>query len=194
MTTILDEALALGDKAKGYRFGAVGPDYFDCSGLVLEACKKAGIYASDVRFTTYTVKNSKLFERVTAPRVDDIVVWSENSAHGHMGIISGPDEFYSARSVKDGLGFLKISTFHVYPVKPFYLRPVKSDGYAIRTLRLVTPQMYGEDVEAVQRIVDASVDGFYGRDTVAAVKVFQGAHHLDKDGVVGPLTRGAMHL
>jgi len=193
VTTILTEALRLGKSAKGYRFGDEGPDYYDCSGLVWRAATNVGVYNGD-RFTTYTVGHSTQFRRVTDPRVDDIVVWSENSAHGHMGVISAPDQFYSARSVADGLGYLSISHFHVYPVKPFYLRPVKSDGYTARELFVTTPQMQGDDVRAVQRIVHATVDGFYGPKTETAVKYYQRQHGLVVDGIVGPKTRAKMGL
>src|SRR5262245_65746166 len=36
------------------------------------------------------------------------------------------------------------------------------------------------------------VDGLFGRDTESAVKQFQREHHLDDDGVVGPLTWAAL--
>lgn len=192
MGTILAEAIALGHKAKGYRFGDEGPDYYDCSGLMYAASKAAGVYSGG-RFTTATVGDNKQFGHVASPRVDDLVVWSENAAHGHMGVISAPDKFYSARSVADGLGYLTISTFHVYPVKPFYLRPVKSDGYIppVRDLKL---GMVGSDVKVVQKIVGVTVDGAYGPHTEAAVVAWQKAHHLTPDGVVGPNTRAAMGI
>lgn len=199
MTTILAEAKALGATAKGYRLGDEGPDYYDCSGLVYAAAKAVGVY-DGFRFTTYTIRESDQFTRIAsvAADVDDIVVWSENSAHGHMGVISGPDQFYSARSVADGLGYNRISTFHVYPVGPAYYRPVKSDGArhgaVVRDLMLRVPQTYGADVRAVQKIVGVADDGYYGPKTVAAVKTWQAAHHLDADGIVGPLTRQAMGL
>lgn len=45
---------------------------------------------------------------------------------------------------------------------------------------------------AVQTGVGTSVDGVWGSGTTAAVKAFQGSHHLAQDGVVGPATWGAI--
>lgn len=129
---LLAEAEKLGKAAHGYRFGSEGADgYYDCSGLVWKAATVLGLYKG-ARFTTWTITEDHAtaaqFRRVATPAVGDIVVWSENAAHGHMGVVSGPDQFYSARSVASGIGFGKISTMHAYPVKPFYLRPVKVSG------------------------------------------------------------------
>lgn len=195
MTTILEAALKRGKTAKGYLFGAVGPDYYDCSGLIWRATQDAGVYSGD-RYTTSTILQTHQFNRIITPRIDDIVVWDYSGVHGHMGVISGPDQFYSARSHDSGIGYLTISSFHVYPVKPIYLRPVKSDGYTIprRDLFLTSPLMQGSDVKVVQRFVEVIVDGFYGPDTKAAVQRWQSAHKLEADGIVGPLTRKAMGI
>lgn len=197
MVYIMDEAEALAKAAKGYKFGAEGPDYYDCSGLVFKACQKAGVY-SGTRFTTFSVGHSSQFARITAPQVDDIVVWSENSAHGHMGIITAPNVFFSARSVKDGFGYNSIGGFHVYPVKPFYLRPKKTDGYkALRDLYEKVPPFTGADVKRVQQICAMPVkqqDGKFGPLTKKAVQQYQLHHDLTDDGIVGPNTRVVMGL
>ena len=50
----------------------------------------------------------------------------------------------------------------------------------------------GTDVKRVQKLVGVAQDGAYGPKTVAAVKVWQKAHHLIIDGVIGPLTWAKM--
>lgn len=57
-----------------------------------------------------------------------------------------------------------------------------------RVLKLRDPMMHGEDVKAVQRAVGVRVDGWFGRDTDAAVKRWQKARGLVADGDVGPKT------
>lgn len=114
-------AMARGDKAKGYRWTATGPDYYDCSGLMWRACQDAGVFTGP-RFTTATVGGLKAFERVTAPQIDDLVVWVPLYKTGHMGVVVGDDKFYSARSRASGIGTSTISTWKG-GVKPFYLRP-----------------------------------------------------------------------
>lgn len=119
---ILREAVNLGEAAKGYRFAASGPDYYDCSGLIWRACQKAGYTGG--RFTTFTVKASKAFAQLGDPSLGvsqvtlgDIVLWPTH----HMGVVSAPGRFYSARSVNSGIGESPIDNFSGYG-KPIYLR------------------------------------------------------------------------
>lgn len=115
---LLSAAITLGTRAKGYRLGATGPDYYDCSGLVWQACKTSGLYTGS-RFTTFTISSNPAFSRITTPVVGDIVCWPTH----HMGVISGVDQFYSAESVKTGIGYAKISSFKsLFGIKPVYLR------------------------------------------------------------------------
>lgn len=126
-------AIVRGEKAKGYRWGATGPDYYDCSGLIWRAAQDAGYKGP--RFTTATIRSRKEFKRVLAPgmqapsqtpmpdaRGGDIVLWPAGSGGitGHMGVITSNDRFYSARSVRSGIGESSISGFR--KTKPIYLR------------------------------------------------------------------------
>jgi cell wall-associated NlpC family hydrolase len=121
-------SVILGQKAKGYRWAATGPDYYDCSGLMFKAAQMIGYKGK--RFTTYSIGTNKAFKEVQAPNVqgpgtsgsagagiDDIVCWPTH----HMGVVSGPDQFYSARSVKSGIGVSKISSWR-NGSKPKYYR------------------------------------------------------------------------
>lgn len=119
---ILREAINLGEKAKGYRFVATGPDYYDCSGLMWRACQKAGY--GGPRFTTATIKLMKGFTQVGNPAlgvststIGDLVVWPGH----HMGVVSKSGQFYSARSVRSGIGEAQIQNFSGYGT-PIYLR------------------------------------------------------------------------
>jgi cell wall-associated NlpC family hydrolase len=47
---------------------------------------------------------------------------------------------------------------------------------------------------AVQRALGISADGVFGHQTKRAVKSFQAAHGLEVDGVVGPVTLGALGI
>jgi len=127
---LLNAAVSLGSKAKGYRWTATGPDYYDCSGLVWKACKMLGY--GGPRFTTADVKMRKGFYPVTEPTTGDIVLWTagRGGATGHMGIVSGTDQFYSARSVRSGIGYSPISTFR--NVKPEYLRFMANSESAMK--------------------------------------------------------------
>ncbi|MBX9245268.1 peptidoglycan-binding protein [Actinotalea ferrariae] len=50
----------------------------------------------------------------------------------------------------------------------------------------------GESVAIIQRVVGATPDGRFGKQTRAAVVAFQRAHGLVPDGIVGPLTWAAI--
>lgn len=121
-TTILRSAVELGQAAKGYRFAATGPDYYDCSGLMWRACQKAGFKGG--RFTTYTLKGNKAFTQISDPKLGvsqvmlgDIVLWPTH----HMGVVSGNGRFYSARSVKSGISEANIENFGGFGT-PIYMR------------------------------------------------------------------------
>lgn len=100
-------AVVLGSKAKGYRWAATGPDYYDCSGLMWRACQ--GVGYKGPRFTTATVGAMKGFTKIPArsANIDDLVVWPTH----HMGVITGDGKFYSARSKASGIGESPIAGF-----------------------------------------------------------------------------------
>ncbi len=126
-------ALRLGSKAKGYRWEGTGPDYYDCSGLIWRACQAVGYTGS--RFTTATIRSRTSAFKVISPpgmqgpgviaaQVNDLVLWPAGSGGitGHIGVITGNNRFYSARSVRSGIGEASISGFR--STKPIYVRYV----------------------------------------------------------------------
>jgi len=50
----------------------------------------------------------------------------------------------------------------------------------------------GPEVAAAQRALGIVADGVFGRQTRRAVRAFQSSHGLEVDGVIGPLTAGAL--
>jgi cell wall-associated NlpC family hydrolase len=107
-TIIAAECVNLGSKAKGYRLGAEGPDFYDCSGLVWAAMRKIGLY-NGPRFTTATfeqVAPRVPMYKVATPTAGDVAIWV---AHGHMGVMLSNTDFYSARSPSAGIGMAPIS-------------------------------------------------------------------------------------
>lgn len=119
-SSLLLAAVTLGEKAKGYRWAATGPDYYDCSGLMWRAAQAVGYKGA--RFTTADISTRKGFTFVTAPTIGDIILWKagEGGITGHMGVVSGAGKFYSARSVKSGIGEASISGYR--KAQPRYLR------------------------------------------------------------------------
>lgn len=80
------------------------------------------------------------------------------------------------------------------PVKP---DEPKEDIKVVRTLRLTSPYMRGDDVKhAQERLVvhgyKLTVDGIFGKNTYNAVREFQAAKKLTIDGIVGKNTLAAL--
>jgi cell wall-associated NlpC family hydrolase len=81
-----------------YSFSAIGPNQFDCSGLVFYAFKEAGLRdrIGDTRRTAagyYKYFNSRGKADKVNPRLGDLVVWGNNE---HMGIYIGDGMAVSA--------------------------------------------------------------------------------------------------
>jgi len=115
-------AYQLGRAAKGYRFGAAGPTYYDCSGLMYRACQKVGY--TGPRFFTATVAASPGMHRLASTGMGisqvspgDLVVWPGH----HMGVVVGQNRFYSALNPKAGIAERPIEGFRKGE-NPIYLR------------------------------------------------------------------------
>jgi len=121
LSGLVGEMESLGGKARGYRLGATGPDYYDCSGLVWRAMRDLDIYSGS-RFTTGTFANvakTKGWKMVSSPMAGDVILWSGK----HMGVSTGGDGMYSARSTSKGIGQSTVSgdsTF--FGSKPLFFR------------------------------------------------------------------------
>jgi len=84
-------AIATSQVGDNYAFAAIGPDRFDCSGLVWFAFREAGVrdLIGDKRKTVaglYKYFNSRGKADKVNPRVGDLVVWGRNK---HIGIYIG---------------------------------------------------------------------------------------------------------
>lgn len=123
-TALIAEMKKLASAANNhYRWGAIGPDAYDCSGLVWRACKNLNLY-SGPRFVTSTFGAvSKGFAEVVPipelPQPGDVCVWPIR----HMGVVVGKDRMFSALSTKAGITESSISaesgTPTYYRIKTF---------------------------------------------------------------------------
>jgi cell wall-associated NlpC family hydrolase len=115
-------AYKLGGAAKGYRWAAAGPAYYDCSGLMYRAAQKVGY--TGPRFWTGSVAMMPGMTRLASPgtgvsnvTAGDLVVWPSH----HMGVVVGQNKFYSALNPRDGIGERPIQGFRQGET-PIYLR------------------------------------------------------------------------
>jgi cell wall-associated NlpC family hydrolase len=82
---------------KPYRWGGVGPDAFDCSGLVYAAYRAAGI---TIKRTTYTMWPAYPHVRKGRERPGDLVFFvgrGSRTRPGHMGLVVGNGKMIEAR-------------------------------------------------------------------------------------------------
>ena len=109
-------ARQLGAAGNVYVLGATGPNAYDCSGLVFRTLVNLGLYSGQ-RFSTrnFIACSSHIAFPVSSPAVGDIVLW----VAAHIGIVTGPDTFYSAYSPARGILDTSISRF---PGTPRYYR------------------------------------------------------------------------
>lgn len=87
--------LARAQLGKPYALGAVGPDRFDCSGLVQRVYRQVGV--SLPRTTTAQARVGRVLARDEL-RAGDLVLFGDNSGVSHVGIWIGDGRFVHASS------------------------------------------------------------------------------------------------
>src|SRR5699024_9445145 len=94
---------ALQQKGKSYVWGAVGPNSFDCSGLVYYAYRQAG-FTINHRCTTATMANqTSPFKKISASelRRGDLILYYNPISH--VGIYLGNDRIVHAATESLGI-------------------------------------------------------------------------------------------
>lgn len=124
----------------------------------------------------------------------------------HVGLSIGDGTVIEAKGTINGVVTSKVSTWNAWGE----LKGVdygNSGGSTIeltkeepvtRLLKRTSPMMRGDDVRALQEQLTklgyncGAVDGIFGDKTKAGVIAFQTAAGVKVDGVVGPVTQGAL--
>lgn len=123
-TELMKETVKLGLNSSGYALGLEGEGgFYDCSGLIWKAARNIGLNPT-FRFTTSNFEKalSGKVEKVSTPAIGDVVLWRSH----HMGVLTGNDRLYSARSVAKGIGYSTVSGDTSYfKQQPEYWRIVK---------------------------------------------------------------------
>ncbi|MFD5110582.1 C40 family peptidase [Streptomyces cinereoruber] len=91
-----------------YRLGGVGPDTFDCSGLVRSAYATAG-----VSLPRTSQDQSRLQPATGALAPGDVLYWGAPGAATHVAVYIGGGRFVGAQNIRTGV----------------VERPVKGSGY-----------------------------------------------------------------
>ena len=125
----------LGDR---YRYGASGPNRFDCSGLVIYAYKKAGdgkVVANGHKRSAaalYRYFKAKGLASKSNPKPGDIVVWGVRGRITHVGIYIGNGKAISA--LTNGVRTHKVHAVTAHLVAYLHTGMWKKHGNATATL------------------------------------------------------------
>ncbi|MFF4710952.1 C40 family peptidase [Streptomyces eurythermus] len=105
--TIASKALKVAASKKGspYRWGATGPNRFDCSGLTLYSFKKAGKKLPRTAAQQY---NKTRHVSARNRKVGDLVFFHSGSSVYHVGIYAGHNKIWHAPKTGDVVKLQKI--------------------------------------------------------------------------------------
>lgn len=94
---------------KPYRYGAAGPNAFDCSGLTSWAYKKAG-----KRLPRTSSAQAAATKRVKKPRRGDLVFFHNGGRVYHVGLYAGKNKVFHASKPGVPVGQARIWTSNVF--------------------------------------------------------------------------------
>lgn len=96
---------------KPYGFGKIGPDSFDCSGLVQSAYKEAGIEIS--RSTSSQIREGSKVNK-NELKIGDLVFLNMSTGSGHVGLYVGDNKIIHSSVPGDVVKISDIKYFNVF--------------------------------------------------------------------------------
>ena len=199
-----EQTIKYGQKWVGHRVA-------DCSGLFAWAFKELQSYmyhGSNTMWNKYCTAKGELRngKRVDGKELKPgtAVFVCKDSNRSHVGLYVGGDTVIEAASTQSGVVTSKITNkkwsewgelkYVDYGEEP-EPKPAPEPTPGRRILRYGCK---GDDVKELQEALTKfgyladKIDGIFGKNTLAAVKNFQGSRGLKEDGIVGPLTWAAL--
>lgn len=96
---------------KPYGFGKIGPDSFDCSGLVQSVYKEAGIEIS--RSTSSQIREGSKVNK-NELKIGDLVFLNMSTGSGHVGLYVGDNKIIHSSAPGDVVKISDIKYFNVF--------------------------------------------------------------------------------
>lgn len=96
---------------KPYGFGKIGPDSFDCSGLVQSAYKEAGIEIS--RSTSSQIREGSKVNK-NELKIGDLVFLNMSTGYRHVGLYVGDNKIIHSSAPGDVVKISDIKYFNVF--------------------------------------------------------------------------------
>jgi cell wall-associated NlpC family hydrolase len=178
-------AFAKAQTGKPYKWGAVGPKAYDCSGLVLAALQSVGVTMPRVAADQYTVGVKVPLDHAEQ---GDLVFFASDVTQPatiyHVGIYAGAGKVVDAPYTGAYVGVRSLWTQDLLPVvvRPtaWVQLPVKegASGWTVTQLQAALDRGGAK----------LTVDGADGTQTTAALEAWQKAHKLTANGVADVAT------
>ena len=199
------KALLKKRKASGY----TDVRAYDCSGLICKALEVAGVYKAGFDTTAQGLRKTYCTQIGRDELLPGDLVFRKNLTKTyHVGVVVDTalnvvEAYGRDRGViKRGINASGGSYWNAYGRLNKLADEVEAQVVLKRVLKRTVPNMYGNDVRAVQKVLyklgynlgKAGIDGKYGKTTEAAVKLFQKLEDLTVDGKVGSNTAWALGL
>lgn len=168
-------------KGKPYKWGGVGPKFYDCSGLMMTAYAKAGVQLPRVANDQYDAGEPILLSHA---RAGDLVFHAADLTDPrsiyHVGMYVGRGKVLDAPYTGAFIGTRPLWTAGLLPIA---VRPSAHLDFPLR------PGKTGSSVAKLQRALNRhhaklTVDGAFGPRTLAAVNAWKKRHHLKPNGLV----------
>lgn len=199
----------------------IGRPVSDCSGLFSWAFKKLGGYmahGSNAMWTKYMTSKGNLRNGKRTDGQEMLpgtaVFKNRGSDYYHVGLYIGSGEVIEAKGTASGVVKSTLGGWNAWgemkgveyvraslaAVAPTEIPADLINRLGSRTLKRKSPTMKGDDIAALQEILNGigftcgEIDGIFGKKTEKAVKAFQQDRNLTVDGIVGPSTRTAMQF
>ena len=203
------------------KYGAkwIGHYVADCSGMFSWAFRKLGGYmyhGTNTMWKSYMTAKGALSKgkRTDGQELKPGTAVFKNSGtnYYHVGLYIGNGMVIEARGTSSGVVTSAVSAWTAWgEMRGVDYSEVASDdpvnqpaptednsALGTRLLKRTSPYMRGEDVKALQSMLNVlgfdcgAVDGIFGDRTKAGVIAFQQAKGLVVDGIVGPKTKAAL--
>jgi cell wall-associated NlpC family hydrolase len=92
---------------KPYSWGGVGPNSFDCSGLVQTGLSTVGVHVQ--RTAAQQSATAGVYESISDAQPGDLLFWNGVGSSGHVAVYIGGGMFIGAQNESTGVAVVSLS-------------------------------------------------------------------------------------
>lgn len=180
----------------------IGKEVYDCRGLVNRGMILLGVPGHDTNAPGWYIQTKRIGAKDVLP--GDLCFYAGAEGVHHVGICVGNGDVVQAAYQEAGTILThNAGSWDYYGRIPWLdygtTQPSTPPPAALPYLWFKSPWMQGDAVRMLQTKLKAhgcdpgDIDGIFGPMTNRAVLAFQTKNHLAVDGIVGPITWGALN-